>query len=99
MNEKASLLQQISDQLDGLEDFQQLQIHIKRHAGKFSNTDYLKIAPLRYTTNEPNVTCTSDILRLIRGVTDAELTGNLTFSVTFKHGKADMMTVQDFKKL
>src|SRR4030081_1006936 len=99
MSDTDELLQQIALQLKTLPDFGQIQIHIKRHLGTFSNTDIVKMTSLRYTDNEPNVTLTTDIYRLIKNVADANLTGTLGFSVSFKKGRADLMQVQDFKKL
>ena len=99
MSEQKDILQMIETQLSQMPDFGQLQIHLKRHAGKFSNTDLVKMTPYRYTDTDPNVSCTSDILTLIKQIADAKLNGSLSFSITFKSGDADLMQVQDFKRL
>lgn len=101
MNSDRDLLTQIASQIASLPDYGQLQIHIKKHAdlGKaFSNADYVKVTTFRYTDNEPNVSCTTDMLRLIKQITDANLTGSLGFNITFRKGRADLMQVQDFQK-
>lgn len=99
MNESEDILELIALQLNQMPDYGQLQIHLKRHAGKYSNTDLVKMTPHRYTDNEPNVTCTTDILGLIKQIADAGVDGSLGFSITFKKGRADLMQVSDFKKL
>jgi len=99
MSESSDILSMIESQLAQMPDFGQLQIHLKRHAGKFSNTDLVKMTPYRYSSSDPNVSCTSDILTLIKQIADAKLDGSLSFSVTFKEGNADLMQVQDFRKL
>lgn len=96
---KDELMQQISGQLDTVSDFGQMQIYIKKHVGAYSSTDYVKMTNFRYNDNEPNVNMTADIFRLIKQITDARLNGSLSFSVQFKHGRAELMQVQDFKKL
>jgi len=99
MNEAQDLLKQIESQLATVPDFGQLQIHIKKHTGKFLNTDYVKMTSYKYSDIEPNVTCTADIVRLIKSVAEAKLDGSLNFSVDFKHGSANVMRVQNFNKL
>lgn len=95
----SELLRLIATQLATVPDFGQVQFHIKKHIGSFSNTDVVKLTSYRYTKDEPNVSVTTDMLRLVKQITDAQLTGSLGFSVQFKHGKAEQMQVQDFKKL
>lgn len=99
MSNEEELLTQIRQQLASVPDFGQLQIHIKKHVGSFSNTDYVKMTSYRYTDNNPNVSCTADIFSLIKQISDAGLNGSVGLSITFKKGKADLMQVQDFKKL
>lgn len=99
MSDTQELMKQIEAQLATVPDFGQLQIHIKKHVGNFSNTDYVKMTSYKYSDNDPNVTCTSDIFKLIKGIADAGVTGSLGFSITFKKGNADLMQVSDFKKL
>lgn len=99
MSETDELIEQIRVQLNSIPDFGQMQIHVKRHLGKFSNTDIVKMTSYRYTDNDPNVTLTTNIYGLIKQIADAGLTGTVGFSVTFKRGRADLMQVQDFKKL
>lgn len=102
MSDQSDLLTQIDAQLSSLPDYAQLQIHVKKHAdfGKaFSNADVVKITQFKYNQYEPNVACAQDVMHLMKGVTEAALTGAVTFSITFKKGKADQMQVQDFKKI
>lgn len=99
MTETEELLKQIALQLNAMPEFGQMQIHVKRHLGTFSNTDIVKMTSYRYTDNDPNVTCTSDIFKLIKQIADARVTGTLGLSVSFKNGRADLMQVQDFKKI
>lgn len=93
------LMLNIRRQLDELPDYGQLQMHIKRHAGKFSNTDAVKMTSVRFTEKDPNVAATTRIFQLIKAVADAKLTGTLAFSINLKNGIAEQMMVQDFKKL
>lgn len=102
MSERTELLKQIEEQLTQLPDFGQLQIHIKRHLGNFSNTDMVKMTSHRYAATDKesaNTDCAADIFSLMKNIQNADLDGSLSFSITFKKGKAETMGVQDFKKL
>lgn len=102
MSEHSDLLAQIDQQLTALPDYAQLQIHVKKHAdfGKqFSNADVVKITQHKYTQHEPNVHCAQDVMSLMKQLTEARLTGAITFSITFKKGNAELMQVQDFRKM
>lgn len=99
MSEQEEILQQIQVQLTTLSDYGQLQIHVKKHGGEYSNTDYVKMTTVRYTDDDPNVTCTSDVFKLIKNIANTALTGTLSFTIQFKKGRADIMQVQDFRKL
>lgn len=98
MNDSDSLLKQIESQLQEVPDFGQLQIHVKKHVGKYF-TDYVKMTSFKYNSDEPNIICTADIVKLIKQIADAGLDGSLSFGIDFKRGEADVMRVQDFKKL
>ena len=99
MNEIDNLLLTIRQQLETLPDFGQLQFHLKKHLGNFSNTDLVKVTSIKFTDNDPNVTATTAIFQMIKAIQDSEETGTLTFSLNFKHGKAEQMQVQDFRKI
>lgn len=102
MSSEDELVLQIKQQLASLPDFGQLQIFVKKHVGSYSNTDFVKMSNRKYaasTPEEANADCATDIYSLIKGIQQAELTGSLGFSIQFKKGRADLMAVQDFKKL
>ena len=94
----------VAAQLDGLSDFGQLQLHIKKHVGAYSNTDVVKVQSIKYSDIEPNVSAASDILKLFKGTCEVARQTNrptsLGFTITIdKNGNAEQMQVQDFKKL
>ncbi len=97
--DKAEILQMISAELDNLDDFGQLQMHLKKHTGYYSNADIVKMTSVKFTDNEPNVTAGARIIRLIKGINDTNLTGSLSFTLKFDKGQAEQMLVQDFKKI
>lgn len=102
MNDKNTIqdvLKMVEQQLSEMPDFSQMQLHIKKHTGSFGHADVMKQTSRRYSDDEPNVSCTSDVLTLIKQIADAKLTGSLSFNITFKRGRADFLAVQDFKKL
>lgn len=102
MSDSQELLKQIESQLATVPDFGQLQIHIKKHVGTFSNTDYVKMTTYRYKAldkESSNADCAGDIVNLMKAIQAADMSGSLGFSITFKKGKAEVMAVQDFKKL
>lgn len=99
LTDTEQLMLNIRKQLDELPDYGQLQFHIKRHAGKFSNTDAVKMTSVRFNGKEPNVDATARTFQLIKAVSEAKLTGTLTFSLNFKDGLAEQMMVQDFRKI
>lgn len=102
MNDTQALLKQIETQLLKVPDFGQLQIHVKKHVGTFSNTDYVQMATYRYKASDKetaNADCAGDIVSLMKTIQAADMSGSLGFSITFKKGKAEVMAVQDFKKL
>lgn len=102
MSSEDEILTQIRSQLASVPDFGQLQIHIKKHVGSFSNTDYVKMSSYRYARpgkELANADCANDIIALMKAIQNADMTGSLGFSIQFKKGKADLMQVQDFKKL
>lgn len=104
MSDKSKILEMVASQLDGLSDFGQLQLHIKKHVGAFSNTDVVKVQSIKYSNLEPNVTAAGDMLKLFKGTCAvAQQTGrptSLGFTITIdKDGNAEQMLVQDFKKL
>lgn len=102
MSDKSDLLKQIDQQLDGVQDFGQIQIYVKKHSGAYSNVDVVKMSNYRYTAQEKEIAngdCAADIYSLMKGLQEAEATGTLGFSIQLKKGKADLMQVQDFKKL
>ena len=99
MTPKETILQDISMQLDTMPDFGQLQIYIKAHLGQIGKADMVKMTTTKYTDNDPNVSVTTDIYRMIKAMADAGVTGSLGFSINFKHGQAETLQVQDFKRL
>lgn len=98
MNDIDFLMQSIRKQLEELPDFGQLQVHIKRHLGEFGNTDLVKVTSIKFN-DDPNVAATTAIFQMVKAIADAGETGTLTFSVNFKKGEAEKMSIQDFKKL
>ncbi len=99
MTDRAALLNQIAVQLDTMPEFGQLQIFVRSHIGKVGKADIVKMTTTKYTDNDPNVSVTTDIFRMIKAIDDAHITGNLGFSITFKDGLAETMAVQDFRKI
>jgi hypothetical protein len=99
MNDIDQLSLSIRKQLESLPDFGQLQIHVKRHLGTFNNTDVVKISSTKFNGSDTNVTATAMIFQLIKSIADAHETGTLSFNVSFKAGQAELMQVQDFRKI
>lgn len=99
MSSKQAIMASIEQQLDTMPQFGQLQIYIKSHMGEANRVDIVKLNTVKYTEQEPNVTCAADIYSLIKAIAAAKLDGTLGFSITFKHGQADIMQTQDFKKM
>ena len=87
----------ISKQLDNLPDYGQLQIFVKAHHRGVSKVDTVKMTTTRYEDQDPNISVTADIIRMIKLIQATESTGTLGFSVSFKTGQAVMLQVQDFK--
>ena len=97
--EKTQILKNIGDQLDKLPDYGQLHFHVKKHSGRLSKTDMVKMTSHKFDGVEPTIEATTKIFRLIKTVQDASLTGTLTFSLSFKGGLAEQLLVQDFQRL
>ena len=93
------VLGNIEFELQGLADFDQLQIHIQKHAGGYGKTEIVKVAQTRIDGEEPNVTATSMIFQLIKAMQEAGESGQLTFSLKFTNGYVRLVSVQDFKEL
>lgn len=101
---KAEVLQAISEQLDRMQDFGQLQVSVKKHRGNYSSLDIMHVTSQKFSDNEPNVTAAEQMMTLFRGATlSAKQMGKKTslgFSMTIDElGHADVMQVSDFKKL
>lgn len=99
MTSRTALLDDIALQLDTMPEFGQLQIFVHSHIGQIGKADIVKMTTTKYTDNEPNVSCTTDVFRMIKALSDAGVSGNLGFSITFKDGLAETMAVQDFRKI
>lgn len=99
MTNAQAVLELVKQQLNELSDFDQLQITVKTGFGKINKVDYNKMHSVRYTELESNVTCTADVIRLIKAIDNQKLTGALSFTITFDKGNARNMQVQDFKKI
>lgn len=104
MSDKSKILEMVAVQLDNVSDYGQLQFHIKKHAGAFSNTDVVKVQSIKYSNIEPNVTAAGDMLKLFKGTCAAAKQIGRPTSLNFtlaidKNGNAEQMLVQDFKKL
>lgn len=97
VNKLDFILDEVRREAESLDDYGQLQIHIQKHAGDVGKTEVVKITSTRLTGPEPNVAATTIIFELIKSIQDAEETGQLTFSVKFNHGNANILQVQDFK--
>jgi len=99
MTQRDVILQDIGRQLDSMPQFGQLQVFVKSHVGMLGKVDMVKMTTTKYTDNDPNVSAAADIYRMIKVMSDARVNGSLGFSVTFKHGLAETMQVQDFRKI
>lgn len=101
------LLATIKDQIDRMPAFGQVQIIVKSHAVTLANgsrsrakkADIVNVDQTRYEGYDANVKCAADVMRLMKSITDANLTGSLSFSITYKNGQAHVMQIQDFKKV
>ena len=98
MTQRDLVLADISRQLDSLPEFGQLQITVKAHVGQIGRVDIAKLTTTKYNDSDANVSATTDIYQLIKRMADAKVNGNLGFSLTFKHGLAETLAVQDFRK-
>lgn len=98
MTQRETILSDIARQLDNMPDFGQLQIFIKSHVGMIGKADMVKMTTTKYTDNDPNVSVATDIYRMIKTMADAHVTGTLGFSINFKNGQTETMSVQDFRK-
>ena len=98
MTGKQDMLNQIADQLDNLPDFGSIQIFIKSHYGA-GKADIVKMTTTKYTDNEPNVSLTADIIRMIKLIDATGSSGTLGFSVNFEAGSAKTLQLQDFHKM
>lgn len=97
-------IQLISEQMDRMEDYGQLQIFVKKHKGAFMNIDVNYTSTKRFTDTDPNVTAAGDILTLLKAATASSASigkkTTLGFNVIIdERGQANIMQVQDFKKL
>lgn len=100
MTQKDLLLADIGKQLDNLPAYGSLQVFVKTHVGGIGKVDMVRMSHTRYAEEkDPNVTLATDVYHLIKTMSDKRLTGSLGFSVTFKNGIAELMQVQDFKKI
>lgn len=102
MSSEDEIIQAIRQQLAAVPDFGQAQFYIKKHIGSFNSMDVVKMSNFRYAQpmkEKANADCANDVIGLMKGVQNADVTGTLGFSIQFKKGKAELMQVQDFKKL
>ncbi len=99
MNDVDQIISSIRKQLEAVPDYGQIQLHLKRHRGEFHNTDVVKITSTKFDQHDPNVMATTMMFQLVKSIADAAETGTLSFSLNFKNGQAEQMTVQDFRKL
>jgi len=101
-----ALLTTIRQQFDKIPAYGQLQIIIKSHTVTLANGSQSRIKKLefvmidtnKYVGQDTNVKCAADVMRLMKAITEAKLTGTVGFSITFKDGNAQTMQTQDFKK-
>ncbi len=91
-------LQMIEHEIKELGEFDQLQVHVKKHLGKITKTEMVKISSVKIGGNEPNITATTIIFELIKALQLAQESGQLTFSVKFTNGQIVQLTTQDFKE-
>jgi|FreactcultureFD7_1027221.scaffolds.fasta_scaffold00292_27 hypothetical protein len=101
---KQEALNLISVQMERMEDYGQLQVFIKRHGGQITSIDTNYTSTMKFTEKDPNVVAVSNILTLFKAATaSSESIGRKTtlgFNVIIdEHGRANIMQVQDFKKL
>ncbi|GAC1503206.1 MAG: hypothetical protein NVS1B10_08220 [Candidatus Saccharimonadales bacterium] len=93
------LLTKLTSMMDGVEDYGSLNITMKKHLGEFNHADVVKVTNHKFRDKEPNVSAATRVYQLMKGVQDSGLNGVLSFSIVYKHGEADQMSVQDFAKL
>ena len=99
MTNRKLLLENIADQLIDMPEYGQIQIFVRSHLGMIGKVDIVKMTTTKYEDNDPNVSVVADIFSMIKGISDASISGSLGFSVNFKHGVAETMQVQDFQRL
>ena len=91
-------IQVIQSEIEELGDFDQLQVHIKKHLGKISKTEMVKITSVKIDGNEPNVIATTIIFNLIKALQLSQDSGQLTFTLKFNKGFVTNLSTQDFKE-